>query len=34
VRTGIHAGASGDELKNEFEHQKAWPDFIVPGLIW
>jgi HAD superfamily hydrolase (TIGR01459 family) len=34
VRTGIHADASVDELKDEFEHQEAWPDFVLPGLIW
>jgi HAD superfamily hydrolase (TIGR01459 family) len=34
VSTGIHAGASKDELANEFNRHKAQPDFILPSLIW
>lgn len=34
VRTGIHAGATQDLLKAEYDRHKVRPDFILPGLIW
>lgn len=34
VRTGIHADSSLEDLETEFKHQRAWPNFILPGLIW